>query len=133
MKALFPSSLLILVIALLSGCSHIGNAPEGRSDAGVRTLFKRALMDCQKADCSPVATISLLSSHYWLPESVEPLIGKGTNALPVLKELSRSSGFNEKQLASVCIELIEAHRVEIGRRRTDEKSGITLIGYTATR
>ncbi|HXT40829.1 MAG TPA: hypothetical protein VN887_12520 [Candidatus Angelobacter sp.] len=133
MNTTFQSGLLVAVVALLCGCANMKNDPERRSDADVRDLFNHALVDCQKANCDPVAAISLLSSHYWLPQSVEPLIRKGANALPLLKELSRSSDFAEKQLASTCIELIEAPRLEKGTRRTEDKSGITLVSFTASR
>jgi hypothetical protein len=133
MNTTFQSGLLVAVVALLCGCANMKNSSERGSAAEVRVLFSRALVDCRKADCDPVAAVSLLSSHYWLPQSVEPLIQKGTNALPVLKEIGRSSDFAEKQLAAACIQLIEAPRLEKGARQHDDKSGITLVSYTASR
>lgn len=133
MNASLLSCLVVALLGLCCGCAELENGPERRSEALVRELFSRALADCNRAECSPVAAISFFSSHYWLPQSVEPIINEGHKALPVLREMSRSSDFAEKQLASICIELIEAPRLERGNRRTDDKSGITLVNFIASR
>jgi len=49
------------------------------------------------------------------------------------EEISGSSNFAKAELATACIKLIEAPRLEKGTRRTDDKSGITLVGYTPSR
>src|SRR5690606_25819589 len=125
--------LLIVIASLLCSCANMKSHSGGDSGANVRDLFNRALVDCRKSNSYPTASISLSASHYWLPESVETLIAQGTNALPVLSAYTRSSDFAEKELASVCIELIETPRLEKGPRRVDENSGITLVSFVAAR
>lgn len=109
----------------------MNNDRERRTNTDVRNLFNRALADCQKANCDAMAAISLLSSHYWLPQSVEAVIRKGTDALPALEEISRSSSFAAAELATACIKLIEAPRLEKGGFRIDDKTGIVLVSLTA--
>lgn len=74
----------------------------------------------------------MFSSHYWLPKSTEQIINKGTDALPVLESISRSSNHAEAELAIACIKLIKSPHVEKGSRQIADKSGITLVSYTVS-
>lgn len=133
MNAVFAFSLVVGMATFLCGCTNMKAKPVRCSSAEVRHLFYRVMADCQKAGQDGTSLSSIWRPTYWLPQSVEQLIKCGTNAVPVLTELGRSSDFNERQLAIICLDVIQAPNLEKGGRRTDARSGVAFVSITVLR
>jgi hypothetical protein len=127
--------ILTASVAVLYGCAAPPPKPPAArtADDQMIALFHRVLSECEKADCTPVAAISLLRSHYILPASVDLLIAKRADALPILERLARSPEYLEAELARAIIALIEAPSVKTGESREDPRTGVTLVTFTVDR
>jgi hypothetical protein len=131
------NTLILLCISILSGCAlPVEKAKPGSEVSAVSALvdqrFAVALADCKQSGCVPVAMISLSTSHYWLPISVERVIQIGAIAKPPLCRLSESSDLIQKELALACIAMLEARELHISEPRKDAETGFPIACYSVS-
>lgn len=128
----------ILVVVLLCGCATSHQAPNTQQDAEKLTRqFQLGLVDFRAIHGENVAALfPVIGSYYtvyWLPASIEPVINAGTNAMPILSESQGSKDLVQRELATACIRLIQAKRLEKGKLQKDAKSGMEFLSYTLLR
>ena len=143
MNSPFKHSAVLFVVVATFGCSTGNERASSRrsadNSAHAREYFETALHDFRAACQSGAAIAGLFpgmtlpATYYMLPTSVEPLIGMGTDALPMLIEFKHSKELTRAKLASACIEIIKAKRVVKGQAHKDPVSGVNIAPYTVVR
>jgi hypothetical protein len=119
--------LFAIVMLTAGGC--IGPSHQSRStDDKAREAFRIVLQDATRSHAIPIDGY-YATGHvsYILPESVQELLAIGKGAAPTLQVVASEKTTNEKELALVCLKLLQSE--EVTKTLSRSSAGVRLFLY----